>query len=113
MATSTIEKEVQKLDEEMAAAELHGDVTYLDDYLTDDFVGIGPRGFMLTKAEWLGRHRSGDLKYDVLDVTDRNVHAYGDAAIVTAHEVPRARYKGQISEGNYLTSHVFVRQDGQ
>jgi hypothetical protein len=45
-------------------AEAHGDAEALDALLHADFQGDGPRGYVLTKAEWLDRHRRGELVHD-------------------------------------------------
>ena len=59
MNREQIEQEVLRLADTWAAAELHGDTTFLEDRLSDDFIGIGPLGFMLTRQEWLARHPFG------------------------------------------------------
>jgi len=45
--------------------------------LTDDFIAVGPRGFMLTKEQWLQRFASGSLKYEYLEWDESSVLTYG------------------------------------
>lgn len=68
-----------------AAAERAGDAPSLDDVLTDDFVGIGPVGFVLDKPAWLSRFDQG-LQYEELELDDVSVRRHGDAALVVAHQ---------------------------
>ena len=58
---------------EWAAAEQRGDADYLETALTDDFVGVGPAGFMLTKEQWLRRF-AGSLSCDSFAIEEVDVH---------------------------------------
>jgi hypothetical protein len=93
-------------------AEVRGDRAKLDTLLTDQFVGVGPRGFLLTKPEWLDRHASGDLKYRSIDVTEIEVHPYGDAALVTSLQSQDGSYQSHDIRGTFRTSQMMVRDDG-
>lgn len=66
-------------------AERDGDAATLDRLLADDFVGIGPVGFVLDKPTWLGRFQQG-LAYESLELDDVLVRRYGDSALVVAHQ---------------------------
>jgi ketosteroid isomerase-like protein len=67
---------------EWADAELRGDYQKLDTLLADDFVGVGPRGFVLTRDQWLARYRSGDLRNTGFELRDPRARDYGAAAVV-------------------------------
>lgn len=101
--------EVQKFDHDWSAAEVRGDKAALDTMLADDFVGVGPRGFVLTKSEWLDRHASGDLKYDALDVNEIEVHPYGDAALVTSRQSQQGSYQSHNIQGEFRATQLLVR----
>ena len=113
MNREQIEQEVLRLADIWATAELHGDTTFLEKTLSDDFIGIGPLGFMLTKQEWLARHRSGDLKYESFTLDEVKVRVYNDAAVLTGRQVQNAAYRGNPILGQFRTTLVFVQQQGQ
>ena len=113
MNREQIEQEVLRLADAWATAELHGDTAFLETLLSDDFIGIGPLGFMLTKQEWLARHRSGDLKYELFTLDEIKVRVYNDAAVLTGRQVQNAAYRGNPIQGQLRTTLVFVQQQGQ
>jgi hypothetical protein len=110
---SGTEAELLELAEELRKAELHGDVAFLGRILTADFLGIGPRGFVLNKEAWLGRHRSGDLKHESLERDEVALRTYTDAAILTTREIGKTLYKGQEVPVDALrATYTFVRRGG-
>jgi hypothetical protein len=51
-------------------SETDGDAAAPEQLLADDFTGVGPLGFVLTRAEWIDRHATGALRYDSLRLED-------------------------------------------
>src|SRR2546429_9885112 len=108
------EQEVLHLTDGWAAAELSGDAAFLESTLADDFIGIGPLGFMLTKQEWLARHQSGDLKYESFSLDEVKARVYNnDAAVLTGRQVQNGAYRGNRIQAQLRTTLVFVQQQGQ
>jgi|SRR5580700_711402 hypothetical protein len=108
------QQEISELIDSLESAELRGDVSYLDEHLSEDFIGVGPRGFLLTKQEWVGRHRSGDLKYTSLYTDEIVVHLVKDEVVVaTGKEMSSARYQGNdMPPDQFRFMMVFVKEDG-
>ena len=84
---------IEKVGEEWAAAELHGDTTFLGGLLADGVVAVGLRGFMLTKEQWLSRHDSGSLTYESFERDEVQVRVRGDAAVIIGSQTVRDRYQ--------------------
>jgi ketosteroid isomerase-like protein len=70
------------------------DTAALDTLLTDDFIGVGPLGFTLPKAAWLGRYQGGSLAYDALELDEIQTRVHGDSAVVTARQNQRGTAQG-------------------
>lgn len=108
-----MEDQVKNLGQEWAAAERCGDTDFLARILMDDFVGIGPRGFMLTKEQWLARYQSGDLRHESFTWDEVQVRVYGDAAVATGRQTQQGRHKDHDIAGQFRVTQVFVRQGGR
>src|SRR5438128_7054256 len=109
-ARSGPEAELLELAEDLRKAELRGDVAFLERVLAPDFLGIGPRGFVLNKEAWLGRHASGDFKYLSMEQRDPVLRKYTDSAILLVTEESKSAYKGQpVSVGALRATYIFVR----
>lgn len=106
------QQEFEKLANDFAQAELNENVEVLDKLLADDFVGIGPLGFVLTKEQWLARYQNGDLKNEKFEIKDLQTRIYADAAIVVGQETTESSYQGNPAGGNFCVTLVFVRQNG-
>ena len=96
-----------------ANAELRGDVNALNDLLADDFSGVGPLGFLLTKEQWLARFSSGDLKYEsfVWDQTDSRL--YGDAAVVVGRQTQSGTHQGNPIQAQFRVTQTLIQQSGR
>jgi len=95
---------------EWTTAELNGDTAALDRCLADDFTGVGPLGFVLTKQEWLARHAAGDLRYRTFELDDVRARVYGDAAVVVAHQSGQGSYRGNEVPGHLRSTLLLVQQ---
>ena len=112
MEREQAEKDVARLANEWITAELRGDTASLERMLADDFVAVGPLGFMLTKQEWLRRHQPGNMIYESLDLDEVTVRMYGDAAVLVGRQVQDATYRGNSAKAQLRTTAVLVRQQG-
>ena len=92
-------------------AERAGDTTTLDDLLADDFVGIGPVGFVLDKPAWLGRFEHG-LRYERLMLDEVSIHDHGDAALVVAHQHAVGDHAGNPTPPDTRVSFTVVADQG-
>jgi ketosteroid isomerase-like protein len=106
-------EEIKKRVEDWAATELRGDAASLESALADDFIGIGPRGFMLTKDQWLERHESGKLRYESIGWDEVEVRIYGDAAVVTGRQSAEGKYEDFDLKDQFRGTLVFVEQQGR
>src|SRR5258706_15623173 len=110
MNREQIEQEVLRLADSWATAELRGDTAFLERTLSDDFIGIGPLGFMLTKQEWLARHPACDLKYQSFNLDEGKVRVYNHAAVLTGRQIQNAAYRGNPIHGEFRITLVFFQQ---
>jgi hypothetical protein len=108
-----VEEEITKVAEDNIKALRNGDLRFLENNLSDDFLGIGPLGLLLIKKEWLVGHSPPNWKYLDLRLQDRKVRTYGSrVAILTARQISSAKFQGNVAEGDFRVSEVFVNQNG-
>jgi ketosteroid isomerase-like protein len=103
-------QQLKELGQDWAAAELRGDTAFLQQALVDDFVAVGPRGFMLTKDQWISRHESRALRYESFRWDDEQVRVYGDAAAMTGRQTVKGKYEDHELEDQFHATLVFVKQ---
>jgi ketosteroid isomerase-like protein len=109
-------EELSGLAKDWASAELGRDTASLKEILADDFVGVGPRGFVLTKKQWIARHDAGNLKYGSFGLDEMTVRLYGDSAIVVCRQTVAGVYEDENGrydiDERFRATLVFVKQDG-
>jgi ketosteroid isomerase-like protein len=91
-----------------ADAEQRNDAGALDGLLADDFVGVGPLGFVLDRQQWLDRFGNG-LENRSFAVHDPQVRDYGSAAVVVGVLAQETSWQGTDNSGRFRLTLVAVR----
>ncbi len=108
----SVEQQLITLDNALENAVKNGDSAFFEKVLAADYLGIGANGHTSTKAGTVKFVRSGKLKWDGLDVTDRQVRVYGSTAVITKQEHYLNAHSGdQDISGTYRTTSIFVKQE--
>jgi hypothetical protein len=94
--------------QEFDEAELHADVERVKSLLTDDFLSIGERGFVLDKNQWVARH--ADFAYLSTESLEPDVRRYDRCAIIRDIHHSQATWRGQAMTLKTRRSQVWVEQ---
>jgi ketosteroid isomerase-like protein len=108
----SVELHIKTLHEQSRQAVLKGDADFLEKYLTDDYLGIGSDGRLITKDQDLQMLESGAIKYEAIDERDVKVRVYGDTAIVSALASVKLTVDGKPIRGDHRATFVWVKQEG-
>lgn len=90
------------------AAEQAMDGGALNGLLAEQFVGVGPLGFLLSRAQWLERFHNG-LENRAFAVADPQVHDHGTAAVVVGVLDQQTSWQGQDNSSQFRISLTAVR----
>lgn len=106
-------REIVEIEHQAREATLRRDADFPQRMLADDYVAISPLGQVTTKKEAISARRSGQLRYDNIDVSDMVVRLYGDTAVVTARADVKGHQLGEDFSGPYRYTRVWVRRSGR
>lgn len=106
-------EQVIQLDKDVVAAYLRGDAAFLERTLAEGYSYTAPDGRVRRRAEAIAAVRSGSLKFDAIEVDDRQAQLYGDAAVVTGRERMKGKSDGKPFEAMIRFTAVYVRQEGR
>ena len=90
------------------AAEAANDADRLDTVLAENFVGIGPFGFVLDRAQWMVRFRNG-LENRAFAVEEPTTYDHGDAVVVVGVLNQQTSWQGSDNSGTFRLSATVVR----
>jgi hypothetical protein len=107
------ENGVAGLEEQVRMAVIKGDTSVLEQYLADDFVGIGPNGIADGKAHTIQALKDGTVKYSAIDVSEENVRMYGNTGIYNGRGNVKMTINGQPITADVRVTIVWVKQNGQ
>jgi len=106
-------REILDLERQARDASLHRDADFSQRTLAEDYVAITPLGQVTTKQDTISARKSGQLRYDELNVSDMVVRVYGDTAVVTARADVKGHQLGEDFSGPYRYTRVWVRRTGK
>ncbi len=84
---------LHQLQQAFDEAESGGDTNSLNALLADDFRSIGEQGYVLDKAQWLGKF--AEFSYASLESSDVEISFYGHAAIIRCVQRSQSVWRGQ------------------
>lgn len=114
-ADSVTVAEVRQAIRSYDAALRRADVAAVEQFWAQEFTFVNPRGERLTRDARLANLRAGRTAFDSLAPApqEEEIRAYGDVAVHTTLLTLRARYSGQVEQGQYRALVVWVRRDGR
>ncbi len=79
--------------------------------LHDDFMAVGPRGFVLDRGQWLARYEGG-LHNDSFEWDDIAERRIGDCALLIGVQRQSSTYQGHPSNGQFRVTQVWLKGNG-
>ena len=111
-ADQEIIRQIVDMERQAKEASLRRDSEFSLRTLADDYAAITPLGTVTTKQETVSARRSGQLRYESMNITDMVVRLYGDTAVVTARAEVKGHQLGEDFSGPYRYTRVWVRRNG-
>jgi len=106
-------RQILDLERQSKDAAVHRDADFSQRTLADDYVAITPLGQVITKSDTVAARKSGQLRYDSIEISDVVVRVYGNTAVVTARADVKGRDLGEEFNGPYRFTRIWVRRNGQ
>jgi ketosteroid isomerase-like protein len=104
--------ELTQLVDDINAAVVKADMTYLERVLHKDYVHHGQHGMIENRSQYLENRQTGRVDYESLVANDVKVRVYGDTAIVTYLSTAKGKDPLGAIDDQRLFTGVFIRQDG-
>jgi ketosteroid isomerase-like protein len=103
--------EIDQLEEVWRNALLHRNIKAMDNLLADDYMAITPSGMLESRDQTLANMRSGAMRFDVIEISDRKVRFYGTTAVVTSRAYVNGTTPEGALSGAYRFTRVYIRDD--
>jgi ketosteroid isomerase-like protein len=101
---------IETLEDKLRQAMLTSDVSILNELIADDLVWTMHTGLIVNKQYDLEAHRLGIFKFTQIDVSDREIHHYGDCAVVTLKAKLAGIHNGQAFSETFCLTRVWLQR---
>jgi len=108
-SSDDVEQKISDLLDQYTKALLDKDSAALDRIWADDLSFINLRGELLTKQNRMDNIKTGATSFKSIELTDKKVRVYSEAAVATCKVVLEAKYSGQEGSGAYRVTTVWAR----
>jgi ketosteroid isomerase-like protein len=106
------ERYIIECEDQWAASTASGDISAVQRFIADDFLGVDPDGSMYNKEQAISETRTGPQTFLSNHTNEVKVRFYGETAVAQGSESwqrrsPEPRY------GRYVWTDTWVRRNGQ
>ncbi|MFI5342390.1 MAG: nuclear transport factor 2 family protein [Candidatus Methylomirabilales bacterium] len=110
MTNQQTEQEIRQREIRRFEAMVRVDVAALDDILSEDLTYTHATGAFETKAEFIAKLKSGQVKYESLVPEDMRVRVYGTTGVVTGLAQVKVQVKGEHLSFQLRFTDVYVKK---
>ncbi|HYY04621.1 MAG TPA: nuclear transport factor 2 family protein [Gaiellaceae bacterium] len=104
---------VAQLQDRVNAALLASDWQTLEELVDPNAGIVGPRGFMISRNDWIGVHRESAYEQLRLETHDTDVRQYDGAAIRFDVVDSECRYRGETIKGRFRVMQAWAARSGR
>ena len=106
------EEDILEAEESLRAAMESSNVDVLDQLIHDELIFTTHYGDVISKAEDLNVHRSGDLLFEGIDLNEHKILIQEDIAVVSVTATIEATFCGDRADGSFKFTRVWSKSDG-
>jgi ketosteroid isomerase-like protein len=109
-ASGDAEEQLKTIETQFEQTALKGDTSFLEKYYADNCTVVHSDGKLTTKAEEIERVKSGALKYESIEVHERNIRFYEDTAVVIKLVSAKGTLDGKPFSGDSRVARFWVKR---
>jgi ketosteroid isomerase-like protein len=106
------EQELKEVEEEWTRAILRNDAHAIGEFISPDWVIIGPDGAIIERSRFLGAIESCDLTHESMESDEMRVASYSETAVLTAKTRSRGSFQGRPFNTLERSTSVYTRVNG-
>lgn len=106
------EHQIAAAEERLLQAMLASDVEALDELISSDLIFTDRMGYLCSKEQDLEIHRSGILKFQTLEPSERQLKVYGELAVVSVRMKVSSIYDGSLVGGDFRFTRIWQLKEG-
>ncbi|MEO0947054.1 MAG: nuclear transport factor 2 family protein [Cyanobacteria bacterium J06641_5] len=105
------ERAIAAAEEKLKAAMIASNVNELDEILSDDLIFTNHLGQIVTKAEDLAGHKSGDFKIEKIAYSEQVIKLIGDLGMVSVVAEISGSYRGEPANGKFRFTRLWGERE--